>query len=794
MKEDEEEEEEEEEEGGFEEWGADFLEQLIQVEEHALSSQLPSSISPPPTTTKLSYLPPPLQPPQHHQDYQNNSISYSPPRELSQRPIEFGINYNNSITFDSFSNGFSHSAPSTSVPNDNARDLEIDRLKRELGRVSKHLTDVEKECFELKKDRRKKDDQIKSACAKIEKENMDVHSRKKTNLEHGVHSEDVHGIFQHSKNAKPLEDQIDIASTSKAIGVQTERGIDFTKIDSNNDSPSHLELSKTLLGIWGSTSEQQLGRNLISKLFMACMTDFQVLFGCMSMDMSSKVQMDYMPVKALLIQLCSIICINNGVQQLEALFRSLLDLCDVPNVAILSSSLHILLVFLKYLLSLGTKLGGKQRGNNRKRSGIGYFCSLRREQEINIKYSPAYSSYYIILFWKKGLVHYIQGQCQDRGTLLGGSLGGQDLFGVVSHEASHVGCSSHRVRSFDLKHLCKKRCWNADTSLVSSSVNWVSLFELMLRVAVSNTDEYVRLEAVSIMNVILMSANAYTQREKFGQLPIFESIAQLLKREAGSRVQKEALHLLFLLLNCSKLLSVFCSGCKEAEISDSTNDQKITSTHKGFSSTLEAWQNDIELRKRAIIMLAFLASSGKSGFEIMVTRKLPGETNFLMLILQVLVSKWTWKLLLSQKEASKQGKWTLLIREALILLNRLVSNPGYSPIALRVLTARRDMASLTIDIANRLSQEDQRNRQSDVKGHVKESEIVELVMCTKEVCSEYFLFIDQCSSKQSIHLDGRLHLHKPIYFACLSSWICINFMLDYISCYRPMMDPGIRAG
>uniref|UniRef100_A0A6N2JYC8 Uncharacterized protein n=2 Tax=Salix viminalis TaxID=40686 RepID=A0A6N2JYC8_SALVM len=615
MKED----EEEEEEGGFEEWGADFLEQLIQVEEHALSSQLPSSISPPPTTTKLSYLPPPLQPPQHHQDYQNNSISYSPPRELSQRPIEFGINYNNSITFDSFSNGFSHSAPSTSVPNDNARDLEIDRLKRELGRVSKHLTNLEKECFELKKERRKKDDQIKSACAKIEKENMDVHSRKKTNFgrEHGVHSEDVHGIFQHSTNAKPLEDQIDIASTSKAIGVQTERSIGFTKIDSNNDSPSHLELSKTLLGIWGSTSEQQLGRNLISKLFMACMTDFQVLFGCMSMDMSSKVQMDYMPGEssshtalqyhmrsfptseaAKVSHLYSVLTkINNGVQQLEALFRSLLDLCDVPNVAILSSSLHILLVFLKYLLSLGTKLGGD-----------------------NIK---------------------IEGLCS------GGSLGGQDLFGVVSHEASHVGYSSHGVRSFDLKHLCKKRCWNADTSLVSSSVNWVSLFELMLRVAVSNTDECVRLEAVSIMNVILMSANAYTQREKFGQLPIFESIAQLLKREAGSRVQKEALHLLFLLLNCSKLLSVFCSGCKEAEISDSTNDQKITSTPKGFSSTLEGLAEciacsgnslqDIELRKRAIIMLAFLASSGKSGFEIMVTRKLPGETTFLMLILQVLV-------------------------------------------------------------------------------------------------------------------------------------------------------------
>jgi hypothetical protein len=107
------------------------------------------------------------------------------------------------------------------------------------------------------------------------------------------------------------------------------------------------------------------------------------------------------------------------------------------------------------------------------------------------------------------------------GLCSGGSLGGQDLFSVVSHETSHVGCSSHGIRSFDLKHLCKKRCWNADTSLLLTSVNWVSLFELMLRVAVSNTEECVRLEAVSIMNVILMSTNAYTQREKWVLLPLW---------------------------------------------------------------------------------------------------------------------------------------------------------------------------------------------------------------------------------------------------------------------------------
>ncbi|KAJ6946709.1 protein SENSITIVE TO UV 2-like isoform X1 [Populus alba x Populus x berolinensis] len=711
---------------GFEEWDADFLDQLIQVEELALSSQLPSSSEsplPPTTTTKLPYLPPPQQL-QH--DYQNNSISYSPPRELSQRPIEFSINNNSSsITFDRFSNGFSHSAPSTSASKHNAKDLEIDRLK-------------EQECFELKKDRRKRDEQIKSLYADTEEKDVHIHSRKKTNFgrERGDHSKDAHGISQHSESAKPLEGQIDIASTSKAIGVQTERSIDFTKVELKNDSPSHPELSEMLLGIWGSTSEQQLGRNLISKLFMTCPTDFQVLFGCMSMNMnmSSKVQMDYLQDEssshaALQYHMCSfpaseaakvshlysvLTKINNGVLQLEALFRSLLDFCDVTHVAILSSSLHILLAFLKQILSLGAKWGGSLQ-NILLAKGLGtlfsaYLCTLLRD---NIK---------------------IEGLCSRD------SVEGQDLFSMISYEASNVGCSSLGIKSFYPKHLCKKRCWNAEISLLLSSVNWVLLLEMMLQIAVRNTEECVRLEAVSIMNVILMSSNAQTEMEKFGQSPIFESIAQLLKGEAGLRVQKEALYLLFLLLNCSKLSSIFCSGCKEEEIADSTNNKKNTSTPKGFSSILVGLAEciacsgnsiqDIELRKRAIIMLAFLASSGKSGFEIMVTHKLRGETNFLMLILQVLVSEMNVEA--SAEPARSIKARTSLIREALILLNRLVSNSGYSAIVLRILTARRDMATLTVDIASRLSQEDQSLRLSDVNGHVKESDIVELGQAFKK--------------------------------------------------------------
>lgn len=40
----------------------------------------------------------------------------------------------------------------------------------------------EQECFELKKERRKRDEQIKSLYADTEEKDVDIHSRKKTNL------------------------------------------------------------------------------------------------------------------------------------------------------------------------------------------------------------------------------------------------------------------------------------------------------------------------------------------------------------------------------------------------------------------------------------------------------------------------------------------------------------------------------------------------------------------------------------------------------------------------------------
>lgn len=52
-----------------------------------------------------------------------------------------------------------------------------------------------------------------------------------------------------------------------------------------------------------------------------------------------------------------------------------------------------------------------------------------------------------------------------------------------------------------------------DNSQPSWDTNWHSLFKLMNQIASRRTEEEVKLEAVSIMNIIVMRTNAYTVRE-----------------------------------------------------------------------------------------------------------------------------------------------------------------------------------------------------------------------------------------------------------------------------------------
>lgn len=99
----------------LDDWEDALLEQLIQTEEQFVLTSTAPKPPPNPTSSSSSFslaLPPPLPPPPPPPP--PSAVSFSPPREFSQRPTT-------SITLDS---------PSpTPIPISDNKDLEIDRLK-----------------------------------------------------------------------------------------------------------------------------------------------------------------------------------------------------------------------------------------------------------------------------------------------------------------------------------------------------------------------------------------------------------------------------------------------------------------------------------------------------------------------------------------------------------------------------------------------------------------------------------------------------------------------------------------
>lgn len=306
-------------------WDDDFLEELNQVEQLALSSS---------STAFFSQPPPLISSAMNNNNHNSNPIiSYSPPRNLSQRTTA--------------------AAPASAV---DAKDLEIQGLKRELGLVSKQLSEMEHECLELKKDKNEKEKLI-----------ANIHHSKCQKLKNGVPAVDHHEVFQQFQKAKDSDqvgNQINSASSScKAIGIQV-------------DQAFHSDHLQKLRAIWGSPGDQELGKTMISKLFVDCSQEFHALFGCMDMNTSSIMKVS-LPVKSSvgalkyhhadtdpsseavnISHLYSVLTkIGNGVMQLETLLEPLLGLCNVNNVVVVSNSLRVLKVFLKHLLTLKNKAG-----------------------------------------------------------------------------------------------------------------------------------------------------------------------------------------------------------------------------------------------------------------------------------------------------------------------------------------------------------------------------------------------------------------------------------------------------
>ncbi|XP_056173863.1 protein SENSITIVE TO UV 2 isoform X1 [Syzygium oleosum] len=711
---------------GFEEWDADFLDQVIQVEERALSSANPSQThpqTPSPLPPPATYLPPPPRPPPPRPRQLLSaaaaaasasasssssslpyvaSVSYSPPRELSQRPANGAARTASALP----------SSPSPASRSGSFEEFEIESLKAELGYVRKECTYREPEHAKFRKERGRKEEQLKSVSSRDGGRLTDNHSSKRIGLDQGVPTSAT--VVLEVENAKSLSNQASsqtkIESTSKTVGVQTDEAGETTGIQFNNDLYARRGLSRKLLSVWSPSLYQNAGRSLLPKLYVACHS----LFRCMGIDVSSKIKMDSLadgsstdfswlchpyPLTASeaakMSKFHSVFTkVNNGVSQLEALIEPLFDLCHLDNVNIIHRSLCILHLILKHLCSEERKCGEREN--------------------ITVEGLLSKKSFLCICEYGSGISgHPLSVNWDERSYSVYGSRG-----------LSSSGPEIQLMKSHSM--------------LLFSFRDWASVFELMRQLVQKNTEECIRVEAVSIMNLILLRGSAYEHREKFGCPLVLESISTLLKKESGLCVQEQALHLLFLLLNSPKILETFFCGFKNRECSSSMdgNDDKNITIFRGSDVILEGLADcvssrgsgiqDLKLQRRATMLLAFLASSGTTGFEILMNHKLSSGANFLMLILQALISEMDAEAGGPTEPPEFLKERSLLMREALILLNRLVSKPVYSA-SLQMLTNSRDMACLTITVANRMSQRNIRITQLDsMHRQMRESEVIEL--------------------------------------------------------------------
>ncbi|CAF2091311.1 BnaAnng05680D [Brassica napus] len=687
-------------------WGIDFLDEAIKLEESYLSTQPPPPappIVPPPAPSSENVELHSTGQQRHKTPARDPFASFSPPRVLSQR-VAGG--FNDAVTDYSSVAAVRPISPSSSTRRyDSEKDLEIERLKKELGRVSKQLLDMEQECSKLKKGK-----------------------SKETELKN-LHSE-INGRTRRTKLEPDAPTSVNDGGVDSTTGLDDKRSFKANGVQA--DLANHSDISKKLLDIWRTSNYQDPRRNLISELLLACSTDLQILFGFMNTStppqekdrQAAKTLSNEQSSKALesekVYHLYSAVTkISYGLVNLKTLVEPLLDLCKAENAILVHRSLHVLHVLLEHVCGVEKKFDVRD--------------NITDEESSSCEVAEFHG-------YKGRKTNLSIGESEGRKTDLS------------------VGDSAYSSSSIPLQgradaESSKKSQKITDKAQPSWDANWYSLFELMNQIACRRTEENVKLEAVSIMNIILMRTNAYTERETFVTKEVFESISLLLKKEAGLRVRKGAIHLFFLLLNCPKVLARFESLHEENKSSASGSQGNLFALEafrkifEGLADCLTSprkTSEDLELCRNVIMILALAASSGNSGYELLSSHNLPQETSFLMLILHLLAAEIDSESTELHPNAEIFKARTLLMREILILLNRLVSGSSSSCTILRELTKSRDMASLTVDAATRLSRK--RNLLGQLESSVERmrgSEITDLARIFKR---RVFAFLGDNSS------------------------------------------------
>ncbi|XP_015688443.2 protein SENSITIVE TO UV 2 [Oryza brachyantha] len=630
---------------------------------------------------------------------------FSPPRELSQRPAA-EVSGREIVAVstipgaDRFRGGGGGGGVRRERDAREADRREVERLKRELNRVSKQINDMRNECSELKKDRTRKDLEIKAKEAEIQSLRranvscanngvggiaMDIDNSNhapangtlhaggscwastrradKLNDKNNELSCPQDGSCLNQKNqtntSEVLEESVRFESKGskckeiKAIGVQTD-------LPGNSEHLEHKKvlidrISSNLCAVWGMPTIILMGRSLISKILVSCSEEILTLVQSMGLldkcETSSEVSIS---VRNAISEVYDIIIkMNSDTIPIQTLLEALLNLAAVGNAAVVGRALRMLHSILLHLL------------NNR----------TMFNQRNNVYIEPCVSN----------TAHMARNSHKDSSA----SLNTPDAANLSrSHDGLHIG------------------------NMQLPFTFWASLFTAMLQIGDRHSEENIRVDALSIMILIARTSDPKVEREKFGFTSVIEKLHQLLQKENGLLVKKHSVDLLFLLLNCPATLKLLCNGGKDNPeqteaigCETDRSQQAISLIFMDLSECLSCKatsSQEIKLCRVVVTLLAYIASSGKSGYEVLLGPVTARGASFLELITEVLASQMEYDTACSNGAHELLKERYLLMREVLILLNRLASHANFAKPTLEVLTSSKLCATLTIDVANRL--------------------------------------------------------------------------------------------
>uniref|UniRef100_A0A0A9E0P4 Uncharacterized protein n=1 Tax=Arundo donax TaxID=35708 RepID=A0A0A9E0P4_ARUDO len=497
--------------------------------------------SPPQELTQRPPLPPPLAAAGDGDALAMVGGGFSPPRELSQRPAAEEsdcaiVGVSGPVCGDRF------------MGTKREREArEVERLKRELNRVSKQMNDLKNECTELRKDRTRKDLQIKA-------KEVEIQNLKKANV--GFAGKDICGT------GMDIDQSVHVPANGVLLAVDSRASTRTFKSNGKvkeanslwedlclqqrpqTDLPEALELNhRTMIDNTTSTSG---GASLEESAHLEPRSMKYKEIKMIGVHTDNTLDSEHLDFKKVLAE-----HISSNLRAVWGVPTNSLSGRNLISKIIVSCSEEILALL--YCTRLMDKCGTSSEASSSMNEAISQvydmFIKMSSEKIPIQTFLEALLN--LCSFGNAGIVsrtlrilHRILQHLLNYGT----KSNKRNNVSVEPYVGIHMGNnhkdSSSLLSTPDAETLLRLH----DMSLPFTF--WSSVFTPMLQIGVKHSEESIRVDALSIMILIVRTTDPKEERQKLEFTSVMERLHRLLQKENGLLVKKYSVRLLFLLLNC----------------------------------------------------------------------------------------------------------------------------------------------------------------------------------------------------------------------------------------------------